>query len=172
MAWSQVYSVVDVVSTSLSVPIAIAGFWIAISQIRKTRAAAEAARDTAATARADARRAAVLVLIPQLQRIDEQIEAAIEAHSPDLLTAWANTWRWQASQLNQYLQTEPLPSAVDLPQQLQASVLAAANVKQGLKNATAWTRRTKRLSETVTAVTNNLGALAVQYAELPDRSAS
>ena len=170
MTWSYVYSVVDVVSTVLSVPLAVGGFWIAIAQIRKTRRAAESALDTAAKARADARRAGILVLIPQLQRIEDHIERAVDTQSADLLTAWASTWRWQASQLNHYLLRDRLTNSTPLPQLLQASVLEAATVKRSLGNGnpTAWARTRKRLGESVAAVTNELGGLAVHYTELPD----
>lgn len=171
MDWEALYGFVDVASTSLSMPVAITGFWIAIAQIRKTTRAAEAAREAASNARADARRAGILILLPQLQRAEEQIDRAIDGRSVDLLIAWANTWRWQASQLNMYLQRERVTSTT-LPPLLQASVLAAARIKQGLDNTSqiAWSRTTKRLSDAVTAVTNELGGLAVEYVELPDRS--
>jgi hypothetical protein len=172
LTWADVYSVIDHVSTILSVPLAVGGFWIALHQIGKTRRAAEAARDMATAAREDASRASVLVLIPQLQRVEEQIDRAVDAKSVELVIAWANTWRWQASQLNEHLRTLPSMARHELPRLLQESVIAAANVKKSLTGNTPsdLQRSTKRMRDAVTAVTSELGGLVVHYSALPERT--
>jgi hypothetical protein len=170
LSWTEVYNVIDHVSVILSVPLAVTGFWIAIAQIRKTRAVAEAARDMAAIARTEASRAGILVLLPQLQRVEEQIDQAVDKGSVDLVMAWANTWRWQASQLSGHLKIVTSEDG-KLPQLLQSSVLTAAAAKKTLvgNDLADLHRATKRMRDAISAVTSELGALAVHYAALPER---
>lgn len=163
--WSSFYSVIDVLSTTLSLPLAIIGFGVAYFQIRKTRAAAESARDAALAARSDASRAAILILLPQLQRVEEQIDRAVETRSVELVLSWSNAWRWQASQLSGHIDVVA-SSRPQLPQLLQASVMAASTAKTALVGSSTppdIARATKRMRDAIMAVTSELGALTVHY---------
>lgn len=150
----------DYISTTLSIPIAAAGFYIAIKQINKTKVAAEAARDAAETARKQVGRGSLLVLLPQLQRTEEELERAINLDSRDLCATWLNTWRWQAGQLKGHLRRITTDTAT-LETTIQASVVASANAKNNLmgpepgdlKKSTSTARRS------IAAVTSEIGDL-------------
>ncbi|WP_326561968.1 hypothetical protein [Micromonospora sp. NBC_01796] len=91
-----------------ALPIAAVGFGLTLWQLRKTRKAAEAARDAAHTAQAAISRSNVLVLIPQLQRIEEELERAVLSKSKTLVRSHLQSWRWQAGQMKGLLKAGSL----------------------------------------------------------------
>lgn len=162
--WETTYDVVDHVSTSLSIPLAVVGFVIAIRQINKSRSAAEAARDAATNTTADLNRAGILVLLPQLQRVEEQIERAVDSGSTELFIAWANVWRWQASQFRGYLELAEVDSKT-LSEHIQKSVTLVTVAKSSLvgNSSVDLVKATKKALESIAVVTSELGALAALY---------
>jgi hypothetical protein len=93
---SQLGRVADwftVIFAPLGLVVAVAGFWIAIVQIRKTRTAARAAESAALRTSRALVQNHLLFLVPELQRVAGEIEAAVDANNPvrsrELLAHWA-----------------------------------------------------------------------------------
>ncbi|MFE9743629.1 hypothetical protein ACFYOT_01865 [Saccharothrix saharensis] len=164
LSWQAAYSVIDHVSTVASIPLATIGFFVAYVQIRKTRKAAEATRAAVESARTEMSRAGVLTLLPQLQRIEEQMERAVSSNSVELFLAWSNTWRFQAGELKGHLEMLA-PGNEQLPTLIQKSVGLAGYMKTALddKREVDLRKVTRKTREAVAAVTNELGSLVAVY---------
>jgi hypothetical protein len=123
----------DRIITVGSLPLTLIGLAITIYQITKARSAAEAARDSARKAVADARRGTLLVLLPQLHRVEEQLDRAVRDNSIDLAVAALTSWRWQAGQVRGHLgTTDGVQSLIDA---LDSSNEICARVKGRLTEA-------------------------------------
>jgi hypothetical protein len=128
LKWDDIYRVWDQVSTLLSIPLALVGFGVTIWQLVKTKNAAEAARGSAESAMRQIRRVSLASLLPQLHRIEDEIDRAVRADSVDLLLAWLSIWRWQAGELRGHLDSK-IPAERKIMKSIQASMTIAAEVK-------------------------------------------
>lgn len=165
MPWRTIYSVIDHVETIASLPLVAVGFWLARRQLIRTRKAAEAAKIAAERAKAEASRAGILALIPQLRQIEEEIGRAVRSGSPELVLTWSASWRWQAGQLRGHLEVVEHGNDTLLTA-LQESVASASIAQASLMRATGGVdlqRATRRLVESIAKVTNELGATLVHY---------
>jgi hypothetical protein len=155
------YWIVEHVSTISVIPLAIVGFGITWWQIHKTRTAAEAARDAARDTQHGIGRGSLLVLIPQLQRTEEELERAVRSGHHDIALSWLGTWRWQAGQLRGLINVTSTER--DTLKSIQESVVAAADAKAELiASAEAdLVIATQDVRTAIAAVTNELGELAV-----------
>ena len=145
-----------------AIPLAIAGFGFTLWQIRKARTAAEAARDAAKEAQRGIGRGTLLLLIPQLQRTEDEVERAIGDGKQDLMFSWLAIWRWQASQLRGLLKVAA-PDERGILKAIQKSMVATADLKTelfGIQNSDL-VDATREVRTAITAVTNGLGELAV-----------
>ncbi|MFD4725006.1 hypothetical protein ACFWNW_07960 [Streptomyces seoulensis] len=160
----SLYSSIDVAATVTSIPFAVVGFGVTIWQSRQAKNAAEAARDAAREATDNISRASLLVLIPQMHRVEEELERAVRDKSVDLALSWLSTWRWQAGQARGFLSSSTADE-VEVLSALQASVTAARSSKaklidsQGVDIVAA----TKQALSAIGKVTGELGALAASY---------
>ncbi|WP_141725409.1 hypothetical protein [Micromonospora pallida] len=144
-----------------AIPVAATGFGLTLWQLRKTRKAAEAARDAAKTAQAAISRSNVLVLIPQLQRTEEELERAVLAKSKPLIRSHLQSWRWQAGQMRGLLKFGGL-AGDDLLTDIQISVSGASEIASELVGSidVDLAELTKPVREAIARVTNELSAVA------------
>ncbi|GHJ10925.1 hypothetical protein TPA0907_52920 [Micromonospora humidisoli] len=145
-----------------AVPIAIIGFGVTYNQVKKTRKAAEAAESAARNSQTAIGRSSLLGLIPQLQRVEEELDRAIRSGSEPVVASSLQSWRWQAGQVRGLLQVGKLASR-ELLVDIQDSVSAASQAQIELSGsggdlnlATA----TKDVRDAIAKVTNELGAIA------------
>ncbi|MEU5136289.1 hypothetical protein [Streptomyces californicus] len=158
------YTLIDGAATVTSIPFAVVGFGVTIWQSRKAQSAAEAARDAARSAADSISRASLLVLIPQMQRVEEELERAVRDKSTDLALSWLSTWRWQAGQARGFLSSSTADE-VEVLTALQASVTAARSAKAKLieTQTVDIVVATKQALSAIGKVTGELGALAASY---------
>lgn len=155
------YWYIEHITIISTIPLALIGFGFTLWQVRKTRTAAEAARDAAKNAQRGIGRGSLLVLIPQLQRTEEELERAVRSGYSDIAMSWLGTWRWQAGQLRGLINVASTDRAV--LRAIQASVVAAAEAKTELVGSIGvdLVIATKDVRTAIAAVTNQLGELAV-----------
>ncbi|GAA2738851.1 hypothetical protein [Actinocorallia aurantiaca] len=164
----SLYDLVDRITTVTTIPFTFIGFSIAIWQIVKSRRAAEAAQRAAISTQKRLARSGLLVLIPQLQRAEEELEKAIAQNSKEFAIVWLTTWRWQAGQLRGHLKIAS-PADRKLLKLIQESVTSAAIAKNELVGSSAnnLVTKTKKVREAIAGVTNELGSLmALQGMEI------
>ncbi|MFE6409034.1 hypothetical protein ACFVOR_19145 [Streptomyces sp. NPDC057837] len=147
-----------------SIPIATVGFVLTYRQARKAKDAAEAAEEATTRSTENISRASLLVLIPQMQRVEEELEQAVREKSIDLTISWLSTWRWQAGQARGFLNTSNADE-LQLLDDLQTSVTAARNAKSRLieTGAPDVVKSTKQALQAIGRVTGELGSLAASY---------
>lgn len=155
----------------LSLPLGVAAFAIAIWQIRDAKKAAddaknaaEAARTASDSTREQFRSMSASSLLPQLLRLDEAVDRAIETKSSPLLLHLLLTWRWQAGLCRQYLDGTN-PAEKEVMTKIQGSITAATNLKAELlrfTDETDWVKTTSRFRTAIGDVTGDLGSLAGQ----------
>lgn len=161
----QTVSVLDAVNGVTAIPFAVVGFGVTFWQLRKTKDAANAASDAARRAQRQISRGNILMLLPQIQRIEDELERAIQLDQVQLAISWLATWRWQAGQLRGLLPNENNQRR-RLHRSLQASISVAAETKIRLLDpaqASDLVAITNAVRAAIAAVTNELGALAVEY---------
>jgi hypothetical protein len=154
-------SYVELASAYSAIPFALAGFGFTIWQIVKTRTAAESALDAARSAQHSIVRNSLLMLIPQLQRVEEELERAVRTQSEDSVVTWLSSWRWQAGQVRGFL-AEASPHNKQVLSALQSSIAMAAQVKSAIIDGPLEDLPiiTKAARDAIADVTNELGALA------------
>ena len=159
----SLYDLVDHITTMTTIPFTVTGFGIAIWQTIKTRKAAEAAQSAVDATQRKLSRTSLLVLIPQLQRAEGELERAINQGSKDLVINWLAEWRWQASQLRGHLKIAS-PSDRRLLKLIQDSVVSAATTKTGLVGITIGdlSMESQKALAAIANVTNELGSLMAQ----------
>jgi hypothetical protein len=110
-----------------------AGVFIALGQLVRTKRAVTAA--TEAIERADKSLAAnqVLVLLPQLQKLEPDLDAAVAAEAREAVLRHLAEWRRLATELDGLVRNQPYAEANAL-NQLRASAVAAATAKSQLLN--------------------------------------
>ncbi|MFC8454607.1 hypothetical protein [Kitasatospora sp. NPDC057223] len=125
------YDLVDHVATITSIPFAVIGFAITIWQTWKARTAAEKAQEAAEVMRDRITRSSLVMLIPQLTRVEDEIDRAVSDGNVRLAISWINTWRWQAGQVKGLLQAAQADDP-KIMKALQASIVASGEAKNAL----------------------------------------
>lgn len=141
------------------------GFGLTIWQTTKARKSADAAKKAARDTAHGISRASLLVLIPQMQRVEEELEQAVRDKSVDLTISWLSTWRWQAGQARGFLNSSSTDQQKMLDD-LQSSVTAARGAKSKLIETTGppdVVACTKQVRQAIGRVTGELGTLAASY---------
>ena len=160
------YSAYEVATTVTGIPFAVVGFGITIYQSRKAKTAAEAARDAARESAHNMRRASLLVLIPQMQRVEEELEQAVQNAAVGMSISWLSTWRWQAGQARGFL-TSAATATVNqqVLSSLQASVTAARSAKAKLIEVPSpdVVAATRQARQAIGRATEELSAIAATY---------
>jgi hypothetical protein len=164
------YNLVEHAATITAIPFALGGFGATIWQTWKARKAAEAANDAATSAKVHMSRANLLLLIPQLQKAEEELERAVTEQSLATVIYWLGAWRWQASQLRAYLSMTASGDRKVL-KLIQNSLATAGNTKTRLvgNSAADLIKETIGVRDAIALVTTELGALAAsQSSEVGD----
>jgi hypothetical protein len=158
----DLYWYIEHVSAITAIPLAVVGFGFTLWQVRKTRTAAEAAQRAAERAQRGIGRSTLLLLIPQLQRAEEELDRAVETGQQNLVLLWLATWRWQAGQLRGLLKVAA-PDERTILRSIQESIVATVDLKNSLLGipGSDLIAATKEAREAIAAVTNGLGELAV-----------
>ncbi|MGX4657546.1 hypothetical protein ACWCHM_28070 [Micromonospora sp. SCSIO 07396] len=145
-----------------AVPVAIIGFGVTYNQVKKTRKAAEAAESAARNSQKAIGRSSLLGLIPQLQRVEEELDRAIRSGSEPVVASSLQSWRWQAGQVRGLLQVGKLARR-ELLVDIQDSVSAASQAQIELSGSGGdlnLAAATKDVRDAIAKVTNELGAIA------------
>ncbi|MFC0527228.1 hypothetical protein [Phytohabitans kaempferiae] len=143
-----------------AVPGLVTGFVITYRQLRKTRTAADAARDAAHNAQASIGRSNLLVLIPQLQRVEEELDRAVRQGVEEVVVSALQGWRWQAGQVRGLLEAGRLGNQsllTDIQHSVTAAAVAQHNLHGPSKNLVSTTHKVR---QAIAKVTNELGAVA------------
>jgi hypothetical protein len=166
--WTNIYWWVDHLATIFSIPLALIGFGITIWQLKKTKSAAEAAQDAAKDAASsikDQVRAINLAsLVPQLIRIENEIERAIGDGSVEILRFWIALWRQHAGEARAYLEATTTGEKRVL-RNIQSSISTAADTRSrihGLNELANLGTITEDLRKVVSRVTGELGTIAAR----------
>ncbi|MFW2239266.1 hypothetical protein ACVH9Z_34315 [Rhodococcus opacus] len=152
-----------------SIPLAVLGFGLAIWQAYEARraanraeTAADAAKRAAEESRGQFRLLSAASLLPQLNRLEETIDQAVDKQSLELLLHAVSSWRWQAGMCRGYLDPAREEEAAVMVN-IQKSMLALSQLKQSILDfgdSTDWAKETKRARKAIGDVTGELGALA------------
>ena len=121
----------DRVTTYSSLALALLGFGFTLYQLKKTKSAAEAASRASSETLSQVQRLSLVSLLPQLLRIDDEIDRAVELESTELLRFWLSQWKWQASEARGLLNPD-VDGEKKLMRSIQSSVAAAAQTKREL----------------------------------------
>jgi hypothetical protein len=154
---------IDHISTILSVPLAVLGFGLAIWQIVKTRRAADAAKAAALLALNQVRQLNLAGLLPQLTRIDDEIDRAVQDDSAEILRFWLSQWKWQAGVARGLLDSGNRDEE-KIMRLIQSSIVAASDVRRELFGVPSGqlVAATTDLRRSVGRVTSELGMLAAR----------
>jgi hypothetical protein len=152
---------IDHVSTIASAPLALVGFGFTFWQLAKTKSAAESAKASAEETRKQIRRANLLSLLPQLHRIEDEVSSAIRLGSVELVMAWLSLWRWQASEVRGYLNSD-VASEKKVMKAIQTSISVAADAKFELIDLLSQdlVKATSAVRKAIASVTGELGSLS------------
>lgn len=162
---------VSELDTALALPLATVGFIATFVQATRAKSKAEAARLAAIDAQSRMSRNHMLVLLPQLQRIEDDLDTAIKDKEVKLVLHYLSNWRWQTGQAKQILENESQPNlraikamnkSIALATRTKLDIVAAASASSS--EGFDLTVITRSLSESIAAVTSEMGALAQAYA--------
>lgn len=144
-----------------SVPGLLVGFAITIYQVKRTRRTAEAAAAAAKAAQAAISRSNVLALIPQLERIEEDIAEAIRNTDNDNVSFSLLAWRRKASQVRGLLEVAGLTERRHLVA-IQDSITLAMEARTELlgSGSSDMFDPAKAALRAISRVTDELGAMA------------
>ncbi|KUM40239.1 hypothetical protein AR689_02235 [Arthrobacter sp. EpRS71] len=106
----------------------MAGFWVALWQIRKTKSSADSAKAAAEDAATRLENSSALILIPQLQECGSELVRAVHANQQELLLKLITRWRWQAGQLRGLLDDEE-PTHKRTNRNIQTSITVAGQLR-------------------------------------------
>ena len=167
----MVWTWLEWLNASLALPIALVGFGIAIWQVRDAVTAANGAKSAADAAKSAAEDAierfkslSASALIPQLVRLEEAVDVAVERQSVDLLRHVVQNWRWQAGSCREFLD-ENVEAEAAVMKKIQRSITAATSLRgelHGFSASTDWIAETTKLRKSIGDVTADLGALSAQ----------
>lgn len=146
------------------IPLAVAGFGATYYQALRARGASEAARDAAQSAEQTISRNHLLVLLPQLQRVENDLDFAVEQGDRKLASFLMSNWRWQAGQLRGFLKDDPQNRKT--LKAIQTSITLAASAKiDVLDTANPVAKTARPVQDAIAAVTGDLGHLTVKNAK-------
>jgi hypothetical protein len=160
----------DSINAWSALPLQLIGFGLAIWQIRKAlvearqaKTAAESARDAAKATQESIANNNLLILLPQCQRAESDLEWAIRRGDPDLVIHYLGVWRWQAGQLRSLLAGTNSPET-ELLSELQNSIAICAQTKIALQSpGVDVLKKSKAVQLSIANVTGKIGELAAQH---------
>lgn len=145
-----------------AIPLQVLGFGIAFWQIRKTRKSADAAKNAALGAQAQIGSNLLLVVLPQLNQIETNLEWAISNANRIAVVHYLGSWRWQAGQVRGHLERQG-DQDEDFLAMLQSSIATAADTKLALQDPAAdLTKRTRAALKSIAAVTGLVGEMTAR----------
>ena len=145
-----------------SIPLQIVGFTIAIWQIRKTRKAADAAKEAVLGAELQIGSNLLLVILPQLTQIEGNLEWSISNANRNAVVHYLGSWRWQAGQVRGHLERHGEGDEAFLTL-LQTSIATAADTKLELQDPKAdLMKRTRAALKSIAEVTGLVGELTAR----------
>ncbi len=155
---------------ALSLPLTVIGLAATFIQATRARRTAEAARQAAVGAQDRMARSHMLILLPQLHRIEDDLDTAIKEGEVKLILNYLSGWRWQAGQARQILEQEVNPNNKAIRAITKSVALATrtkldivASEAAGTSTQPALVTATRPLSEAIAAATSELGALSQTY---------
>lgn len=143
-----------------SLAVALAGFPLAIWQIRKSVKASEAARTAVEATSSRHVSNQLLILVPELLLIDRDLGEAIENNERSDVLRLLVQWRHRASQVRGILigVDRITPNVIS---QLANSAALATMAKQSLQNSsTSIVKATKRASAAISSACNEISAIS------------
>ena len=145
-----------------SIPLQVLGFGLAFWQIGKTRKAANAAKTAALGAQSQIASNLLLVVLPQLNQIESNLEWAIGNSNRTAVVHYLGSWRWQAGQVRGHLERQGQEDE-DFLALLQSSIATAADTKLAIQNpATDLTKHTRAALRSIAAVTGLVGEMTAR----------
>ena len=145
-----------------SIPLAVAGFWIAIVQIKKTRKVADAAKNAALSTESKIVGNLLLVVLPQLAQTETNLEWAIGRNDRTAAMHYLGSWRWQAGQVRGHLLSQAdAPS--DFLSVIQTSIATAADTRLSLQVENVdIKKRSRSAQQAIAAVTGQIGEMSAR----------
>ena len=144
----------------LQIVLTVLGFGVTLFQLRRTRAAVAATKQ-------DVMRNQLLILVPQLQRVENDLERAVDGDERVLVRYQLEAWRWQASQLRG-LVSSAISREHPIIRDLQESVSLASQAKIALTNTTKPIKAaTRALRQSIAAVNDQCATLAAEVSSNP-----
>jgi hypothetical protein len=146
----------------VSIPLQALGFGLTFWQIRKTRKSADAAKTAALGAQAQIGSNLLLVVLPQLNQIETNLEWAISNSNRIAVVHYLGSWRWQAGQVRGHLERQGEEDEEFLTM-LQSSIATAADTKLAIQDpSTDLTKRTRAALKSIAAVTGLVGEMTAR----------
>jgi len=159
---------VDHISKIASIPLTLLGFGFTIWQLLKTKSAVQAAYEATLAMRRQVRRTNLATLLPQLTRIEDEIDRAVANRSVETVRSLISDWRWQAGETRIYLSASNAQEKKIL-RSIQASISVAADTQREIHreihdvdSPELLVSVTDPLRKAVSRVTGELGAVAAQ----------
>jgi hypothetical protein len=146
----------------LGLPLTVVGFALAIWQIVKTRTAAKAAETAANRATAAMSESFLLVLLPQLHKVESDLDSAVDRGERHLAANHMSQWRWQAGQLRGLLEPSD-PASKKIAKSIQTSITLAASAKiDALDPQLPLSDVSRPVQDAIAAVTGEVGQLSMK----------
>lgn len=117
--------------TVITGPLTVLGIGLAWIQLRRTADAAEATKDAVETTAKNMALYQLLVLLPQMQQHEAELDAAVDAKDARRVIGVLNEWRRTGTEVRGLLDSRPQTDA-DLLQLLQESFTDAYGAKRAL----------------------------------------
>lgn len=140
------YHLLEGINTYTAIPLQVGGFGIAIWQIKKARNSADSARQAIISTQDAIARNNLLLLIPQLRRLEQQLQSAIKGDHRDLVGSHLDDWRYHASTLRGVLE-QVGDGTTELLQHVQASVTQARYARLAIQKSSADIVKATRLAQ-------------------------
>lgn len=152
------------VNLYFGVPLAAVGFTITLIQLHRTKAAANAAKEAVDAASQLFNNNLLLSLLPQLQRIESEIDSAVAYGQRHLISHYMSQWRWQAGQMKGLLDVND-PNAKRVGRAIQTSIAVCASQKFDVANeAISLELAVRPVQEALAKVTGEIGTITTQRA--------
>lgn len=149
----------------LAMPVAVLGFSITLYQLKKTKDAAEAAESAVKNASSAFNNNLLLSLLPQLLRIESEIDGAVANGHRELVSHYIAQWRWQAGQLKGLLNNGVDADIKRVGKALQTSIAICATQKFDVANVSITLEIAARpIQDAVAKVTGDIGMITTQRA--------
>ena len=88
------------VLSGIGVAISIVGFKYTLDQVKKTKSAAESAKSAAIEMKSSMSKSYLLILLPQLNRLADDLASAARRQEFNLISLHIQQWRWSSGQLS------------------------------------------------------------------------